>query len=224
MTHFSANTYHFLHQLELHNDRAWFEAHKQDYENDVRKPALDLIEAMQHRLPVFAPHFRAEPKKVGGSLIRIYRDTRFSKNKVPYKTNIGIQFRHEAGKDIHAPGFYVHIATDGCFIGLGCWSPDPVVLGKIRTRIFDKTALWNRTKSETPTDFDWMGEKLRNAPRGFPSDHEAVEDLKRKSFVIRCPLTIAQTMREDFVDQIEGHFKAGVPFMRFLCTAIDIPY
>ena len=90
---------------------------------------------MEPALKKFAPSFRAEPRKVGGSLMRVFRDTRFSRDKTPYKTNIGIQFRHALGKDVHAPGFYVHIATDECFFGAGCWHPEADALGKIRDTI-----------------------------------------------------------------------------------------
>ena len=118
---FSKATLEFLDELDANNNRTWFEANKQRYESLVRGPALDFIEAMGPVLKTFAPHFRVDPRKTGGSLMRVYRDTRFSHDKTPYKTNIGIQFRHALGKDVHAPGFYVHIAADECFFAAGCW-------------------------------------------------------------------------------------------------------
>ena len=100
---FSIATFDFLDDLAANNERPWFEANKDRYEALVRGPALDLIAAMAPELARFAPHFRVEPRKVGGSLMRVFRDTRFSRDKTPYKTNIGIQFRHELAKDVHAP-------------------------------------------------------------------------------------------------------------------------
>ena len=103
--YFTSATFRFLEQLAEHNDKAWFEAHKAEYEDCVRTPALDYIRAMAPLLRDFAPEFRADARKLGGSLMRVQRNLRFSRDKTPYKTNIGIQFRHEVGKDIHAPGY-----------------------------------------------------------------------------------------------------------------------
>src|SRR3990167_4561282 len=114
----------FLGELAANNDKIWFEANKPRYESLVREPALAFIAAMAPHLAQFAPQFRADPRKMGGSLMRVFRDTRFSRDKTPYKTNIGIQFRHTLGKDVHAPGFYVHVALDECFFGAGCWHPE----------------------------------------------------------------------------------------------------
>ena len=114
----------FLDDLAANNNRIWFEENRSQYEALVRAPALAFISEMSPVLKTFAPHFRADPRKTGGSLMRVFRDTRFSRDKTPYKTNIGIQFRHAVGKDVHAPGFYVHIASDECFLAVGCWHPD----------------------------------------------------------------------------------------------------
>src|SRR5436190_4266885 len=94
----------FLEDLRFHNERDWFEAHKDNYERDVRGPALAFIDAMAPRLAMISPELVAAAQKVGGSLMRIHRDIRFARDKTPYKTNLGIQFRHAAGKDVHAPG------------------------------------------------------------------------------------------------------------------------
>ena len=108
----------FLRDLKANNNRDWFNAHKPDYEQLVREPALGFISAMGPPLAKFAPMFVAVPRKSGGSLMRVYRDTRFSRDKTPYKTNVGIQFRHEYGKDVHAPGYYFHIDPDQVFPAL----------------------------------------------------------------------------------------------------------
>ncbi len=122
-TGFEPRTIRFLEQLRDNNDREWFKANKQRYEEDVLDVALRFIISMQEPLRDIAPRFTAVPTRVGGSLMRVYRDTRFSKNKLPYKTNIGIQFRHEQAKDVHSPGYYVHIEPDEVFIGVGMWRP-----------------------------------------------------------------------------------------------------
>jgi len=142
MNGFSAQTFSFLEELAANNTRDWFADHKQDYEDKVREPALAFINAVGERLPALAPHFTADSRKMGGSLMRVYRDTRFGKDKTPYKTNVGIQFRHEVGKDVHAPGFYVHISAASCFVGVGTWHPPADALLNIRQLIADKPELW----------------------------------------------------------------------------------
>jgi len=130
--YFSKATFSFLGELSRNNNREWFHDNKQRYEEAVRGPALAFIEDIAPELQLIAPRFLAVPKKVGGSLMRVHRDIRFGKDKTPYKTNIGIQFRHEAGKDVHAPGYYLHIAPQECFFGAGIWRPDSTALGQIR--------------------------------------------------------------------------------------------
>jgi uncharacterized protein (TIGR02453 family) len=101
---FSPELFSFLAELRANNNRDWFAANKDRYEEDLLEPALAFIAAFAPRLEKISPHFRAEARPSGGSLFRIYRDTRFSKDKSPYKTNVGIHFRHEQAKDAYAPG------------------------------------------------------------------------------------------------------------------------
>ena len=116
---FPPQTLKFLKELERNNNREWFQANKSRYEDVVLEPALDFITTMGPKLHAISDHFVAIPKRMGGSLMRVYRDTRFGKDKTPYKTNIGIQFRHELGRDVHAPGYYLHIDNTGCFLAAG---------------------------------------------------------------------------------------------------------
>ena len=132
----------FLRELEGNNDREWFAENKPRYERDVLEPCLDFIAAISAPLEDIAPRFRAIPKRSGGSLMRIYRDTRFARDKRPYKTNVGIQFRHELGKDVHAPGYYFHIDPREVFLGVGTWKPASPALAAIRGRIADKPDEW----------------------------------------------------------------------------------
>ena len=118
---FNEQTIAFLNELKANNNRDWFKENKSRYEELVLDVALRFIQSMQDPLHKIAPHFVAMPTRVGGSLMRVYRDTRFSKNKTPYKTNIGMQFRHEQAKDVHSPGYYVHIEPDNVFLGAGMW-------------------------------------------------------------------------------------------------------
>ena len=127
---FQPSLFEFLEQLADNNNRPWFLENKPRYERDVLEPALAFIRAFEPRLKKISPYFVASDRRVGGSLMRVYRDTRFHKDGEPYKTNVGIQFRHEQGRDIHAPGFYVHIAPGECFLAVGLWRPEPEALGQ----------------------------------------------------------------------------------------------
>ena len=223
---FTQATFNFLDELAANNNKAWFEANKPRYEALVREPAFDFIEAMEVPLKTFAPNFRAEPKKVGGSLMRVFRDTRFSRDKTPYKTNIGIQFRHALGKDVHAPGFYVHIATDECFFGVGCWHPESDALGKIRDLIAQKPEKWFAARDDKRFAAQWKlwGESLTLPPRGYAADHPAMSDIKRKDFVAIAPLSVKEVAGTGLVKLAEKRFAETAQFMSFLCTALDVQY
>ncbi len=223
---FSKATLDFLDELAANNNKAWFEANKSRYEALVREPALDFIEEMGPVLKTFAPSFRAEPRKVGGSLMRVFRDTRFSRNKTPYKTNIGIQFRHALGKDIHAPGFYVHIATDECFFAAGCWHPEPDVLAKIRDFIAQNPEKWFAARNEKKFAVQWdlWSENLVRPPRGYAADHPAIEDIKRKDFLAVADLSFSEVNGSGLVKLAGKRFAETTPFMKFLCEALEVPY
>ncbi len=223
---FTKATIEFLDELSANNKRAWFEENKARYESLVREPAMAFIEAMAPRLKAFAPHFRADPRKMGGSLMRVYRDTRFARDKTPFKTNIGIQFRHELAKDVHAPGFYVHIAVDECFLAVGCWHPDSDALGRIRARIAGKPEAWFAARDHRKFAAQWTpsGDSLTRPPRGYAADHPAIEDLSRKDFVAIASLTRADVTGPRLTVLAAERFAASAPFMKFLCAALEVPY
>ncbi len=216
----------FLGDLRSNNNRDWFNEHKTLYENQVREPALDFISAMGPPLARFAPMFVAVPKKSGGSLMRVYRDTRFSRDKTPYKTNVGIQFRHEYGKDVHAPGYYFHIDPDQVFLGAGIWRPAPEALRAIREAIVESPQAWQKVlRSRTlKSRFALGGESLTRPPRGFQADSPHIDDIKRKDFIAVCELEHDILFEKDLVKQVAAHFKAATPLMKFLCDAVGVPY
>jgi uncharacterized protein (TIGR02453 family) len=223
---FRPETIKFLRELEKNNNRDWFNENKPRYEKDVLDVALNFIQSMHDPLQKIAPHFTAIPKRMGGSLMRVYRDTRFSKNKAPYKTNIGIQFRHEQAKDVHAPGFYVHIDPDGVFLGVGLWHPEPVALAAIRDRISSKQAEWLRARDDKAfkRHFTLGGESLTRPPRGFDNDHPLLEDIKRKDFIAVKNMKLGEATEPRFQQKVETAFKTATPLMQFLCKAVEVPY
>jgi uncharacterized protein (TIGR02453 family) len=223
---FEKQTIAFLKELSANNNRDWFKENKARYEVQVLDVALRFIESMQDPLAGFAPHFTAIPQRMGGSLMRVYRDTRFSKNKLPYKTNIGIQFRHEQARDVHSPGYYVHIDPDQVFLGVGMWRPDSDSLHAIRQRIVAKATEWKSARDDTKfrRHFDLGGESLMRPPRGFDKEHEFIDDIKRKSFLAVRNLDVADCLSQQFQRKVETSFIAAAPFMRFLCKAVGVPF
>jgi uncharacterized protein (TIGR02453 family) len=221
---FTQATFSFLDELSKHNNRLWFEDNKSQYDTVIRQPAFKFITAMEPHLAKIAPNFRAEAKNVDGSLMRVYRDTRFSRNKSPYKTNIGIQFRHSLGKDVHAPGWYLHIATDECFLGVGCWHPEADALAQIRARISEFPEEWLSAKSQHKfaLNFTLEGDTLSRPPKGYPATHPAIEDLKRKDFIGLSVLTKEQVCSNNLVKIAHARFSEAVPLMQFLCNAMNV--
>ena len=223
---FEPKIFQFLEELADNNERPWFQENKWRYERELLEPCLAFIRAFGRRLKKISKFFVASDRRVGGSLMRIYRDTRFSKDKRPYKTNVGIQFRHEFGRDIHAPGFYVHIAPDECFLAVGVWRPDRASLGQIRQVIVDEGDRWRRASSDRRFReyFELEGDSLKGAPRGFPADHPLIEDLKRTDFIGLCELGKQHVLDGGFLDNVATSFAVSRPFMRFLCEALKVPF
>ncbi|MFQ5557205.1 MAG: DUF2461 domain-containing protein, partial [Acidimicrobiales bacterium] len=171
-------------------------------------------------------HFVADARTVGGSLFRIQRDTRFSKDKTPYKSNTGMQFRHERGKDAHAPGFYIHIEPGGSFMGMGMWRPETRVAYRIREHIDEHQSAWKRASrgKRFVEVFDMVGDSLVRPPKGFDPGHPLIEDLKRKDFIASAPLGRGQITSADLLDLFIDHCRRAAPYMRFLCEAVGVPF
>ena len=216
----------FLEDLRSNNERGWFTANRERYEETVREPARAFIRAMAPALAAISPHFRADDRKTGGSLMRIHRDTRFSRDKTPYKTNVGIQFRHALGRDVHAPGYYVHLEPGSAFLGAGVWRPDSSALFMIRARIDEEPDTWREVRDDEAlrAAFRLGGESLKRAPRGFAKDHPFAEDLKRKDFIAIHELPLGDALGPAFPDLAAARMRDSGGFMRFLCESLDIPF
>jgi len=223
---FEPTIFEFLEELADNNNRPWFQENKRRYEREVLGPCLAFIRAFAPKLRKISPYFVASDRRVGGSLMRVYRDTRFSRDKTPYKTNAGIQFRHELGRDVHAPGFYVHVEPGECFLAVGVWRPDRGSLGRIRQAIVDEPDRWRRAVRDAKfrRSFELAGDSLKRPPRGFPPDHPLVEDLKRTDFVALSGLSEQDVLGERFAERVATTFAAGRPVMRFLCKALKVPF
>ena len=225
-SYFTPGTFKFLRELAAHNERDWFQANKDRYLRQVQEPALAFIADFAPRLARISKRFVADPRPQGGSLFRIYRDTRFSKDKAPYKTHLAMRFGHEAGSDVHAPGFYLHVEPANSYAGVGLWRPEAEAARRIREAIVADPARWKRAahgKAFTGT-FTKDGESLARPPQGFPADHPLLEDLKRKDFIGGTRLTEKIVRSEDLVTHFAGLCQTASPFVKFLTEAVGLPY
>jgi uncharacterized protein (TIGR02453 family) len=226
-TYFSDKAFRFLRALARHNERSWFHAHKQDYDAHVRDPLQRLVTDLQPDLAEVSPHFRADPRTVGGSLYRIQRDTRFANDKRPYKTWQGARLFHARRKELASPLFYLHIEPDNCFVAAGLWRPESPTLRQLRQFIVDNPAGW-KAAAHAPAfrrryamDDEDM---LVRPPRGFPADFPFLDDLRRRSFVAWRALDDDAVTGPRLRQVLAKDLHALAPFMDYLCAALDLEF
>ncbi len=220
--HFGPAFFRFLEELKANNDREWFTANKHRYEADVKEPMLRFIGRFGTPLRGISPRFTADPRPVGGSMFRIHRDTRFSNEKSPYKTAAAAHFPHqEARKDVHAPGFYLHLEPGNCLGGGGLWRPDGSALQKVRDRIVTRSGEWNAIRE---TKMAITGDALKRPPAGYDPSHPFVDDLKRKDFYTMTTFSESDVCAPDFMDRYTEACRAAAPLVRFLTTAVGLPW
>jgi uncharacterized protein (TIGR02453 family) len=217
---FQPELFRFLRLLKRHNDRDWFAKNKEKYQQLAVEPAMLFISGFAPHLARLSPHFVADARPTRGSLFRIYRDTRFSLDKIPYKTHIGIHFSHENGKDVHAPLFYLHLEPDGCFAAAGVWHPDSRALTKIRTAIVGQPEQWKKVTR----NLELEGGTLTRPPKGFCSTHECIEDLKRKDFVSSVAMTEEQVCSPTFVKEFAAACLKMKPLVEFTAKALGLKF
>jgi uncharacterized protein (TIGR02453 family) len=227
---FSAATLGYLRNLKRHNERPWFEAHRAEYEGDVKAPMRELIEEMDVRLARLAPEIIGDPKR---SMFRIYRDIRFSADKSPYKTHASCWFYHRDGTRAvgreaagGGAGFYFQIAPGDSFTGGGMWMPPREALINLRDAIaedpkgFAKLATDKRLlRRFGGLDEDAM---LRRVPRGFAPDHPGARWLKFQSFVTGRALSDAQAVSARLPALLEADFKVMVPLVRWINQVLGL--
>ena len=219
--YFDKELFEFLAELKENNNRDWFQANKSRYESHVKTPMLTFIADFGPHLQKVHPRFVADPKPVGGSMFRIYRDVRFSEDKSPYKTAASAHFKHhKAGKDVHVPGFYLHLEPGESFTASGIWHPDPQTLLAIRTAIVTRPEHWKKIRKKVPIE----GDKLTRPPKGFPCDHPYIEDLKHKDFVTSSRLTEESICSTDFMGELTSTYKKMLPLMEFLSRSLGLPW
>ena len=216
ITSFSPKALAFLRALKRNNDREWFRARKDQYEVLLRQPMVALIEQLAVDLKAFAPDLVANPRM---SLYRIYRDTRFSENKAPLKTNVAAVFPHRAFGKHQGAGLYFEIAPGWVWIGGGMYSPETARLQQVRERICAHFRQF-RAVVESPgfrrTVGALEGERLQRVPRGFPRDHEAAEYLKHRQFLAGCEFPASLAISPRFYRTVVDRFRTIAPLVNFL--------
>jgi len=224
--YFSPNTFRFLRELKANNRREWFLDNKQRYESEVRDPMLEFIAAFAPRLKAISRKYVADPRPNGGSMFRIYRDTRFSADKSPYKTHLAAHFTHAMGRDVHSPGFYLHLAPGDVFVAGGIWRPDADTALKIRNAIATQPKKWKAAigspKLKAKCSLD--GEVLKRPPAGFAADHPMIEELKRKDFIASASFDEADACSPRFIDRFSDICEITAPLTRFLTIALELPW
>jgi uncharacterized protein (TIGR02453 family) len=218
--YFTPELFRFLTRLKRNNNRDWFQARKDEYEMTVRDPALRFITNFAMPLYEITPYLVADPRSSRGSLFRIYRDTRFSSDKKPYKTHLAMRFSHR-GKDVHSPGFYLHIEPGGSFAASGLWHPEAPTLLKVRTAIVERADEWRPIRKML--NWDDAG-RLSRAPRGFPCDHEFVEDLKLRDLGTAIEFSDEQVCSPRFMATFGAACRKMSPIPKFLSGALGLPF
>src|SRR5881296_1280917 len=220
-SYFSPEFFKFLRGLARSNNRVWFQKNKQRYEKYVLAPSLRFIKDAGAELRAVSPYLVADPKPFGGSLFRIYRDVRFSKDKSPYKTNVAMEFWHKKTGKKGYSGLYLHLAPGESFAGAGCWHPDAETLGRVRKAIVSKPEEWRKVK-EGGLKID--GDSLKRPPVGFDPNHEFVKDLMRKDFTAGMSFRDSQVTSPEFIDEFVQQAKKLDPLNRFLAQALGLPW
>jgi len=218
--YFTPDLFRFLTRLKRNNNRDWFQAHKEEWEACVREPVLRFITDLAAPLYEITPHLVADPRPSRGSMFRIYRDTRFSNDKRPYKTHVAMRFSHR-GKDVHSPGFYLHLEPGGCYAASGLWHPEPATLLKARTAIVSRPTEWRRIRKL----LNWGdANKLSRSPRGFPADHEFLEDLKLRDLGTSVDFTDKQICGPGFMPIFLKACRTMSPIAEFLSGAVGLKF
>jgi uncharacterized protein (TIGR02453 family) len=218
--HFSPRLFTFFRSLKRHNDREWFNDNRQRYVDDVETPMLAFISDFGPHLRRISSAYVASPRRAGGSAFRIYRDTRFSADKSPFKTWAAARFAHEARKQVESvPAFYFHIGPGECYGGGGVYHIDMAALTRIRHAIVEHPRQWAGVRR---TGMEIEGDSLTRAPAGFDPNHPYIGDLKRKNLYTLTEFSETDAVADDFLDRYVAACERAAPLLEFLTKALEL--
>jgi uncharacterized protein (TIGR02453 family) len=216
--YFGPGLFQFLTELKDNNDREWFQANKARYEEQARDPFLRLIADLRPGFEKINPKIVVDPSPTRGSMMRIYRDIRFSADKSPYKLNLAAHFRHARAKEDAVPGYYIHLEPQSSMMGAGIWHPEPRAVQKIRNAIAANPKRWRAVRAK----HEMFGESLKRAPAGYALDHPLIEDLKRKDFAVSLKLDDSEVCGTKLLRIVLDRFSTAAPFVEFLTEAVGL--
>lgn len=221
VAHFSPEFFAFFRDLKRHNDREWFGDNKARYLEHVEGPMLQFIADFAPRLHTISRAFVADKRRMGGSMFRIYRDTRFAADKSPYKTWTAARFAHEARRKVEGvPAFFTHLGPGDNFGGGGVYHLNMPQLTKIRHAIVESPRDWAKVRARVEV----RGDQLKRAPAGFSAAHEHIEDLKRQNLFAMTPFTDAEVVAPGFIDAFTDACERTAPLVEFQTKAMGLKW
>lgn len=223
-TGFSNDTIRFLAELTLNNDKGWFDQNRARYEAVWLEPAKLFVEALGKRLKKLSPGVAFEPK-INGSLLRINRDTRFTKNKEPYKTHLDLWFWEGAEKSWQSSGFYFRLTASALLLGTGVLRFEPPLLARYRKAVPANSTGEQLVKAVTAIakkKIEIGGDNYTRVPKGFPSDHPRARWLKQGGLYAGFESKVPRDLKSSrFVDYCVDRYRATLPIHRWLVKLSD---
>ncbi|MGA2808289.1 MAG: DUF2461 domain-containing protein [Terracidiphilus sp.] len=210
----------FLRGLARNNDREWFTPRKAVFEAELKEPMLAIIRKVTDAMTTFAPSFVRPAEK---SLFRIYRDTRFSNNKLPYKTHVAAWWSHQGLEKTSGAGYYFHISAKEVVIAAGAYMPEKDQLAAIRHWLLENHAAFRKvlqTAAIRRTFREFEGNSLTRPPKGFPCEHPALDLIRCRQWGLSTTLPSAEALETDFAGTLIRHFKLAAPVVDALNTPI----
>jgi uncharacterized protein (TIGR02453 family) len=223
---FSRDLLTFLAELKAHNNKAWFDQNRERYERVYRDAFSLFVAGFGARLERISPYLVADPRPSGGSVMRIFRDTRFSPDKSPYRTYTVVHFGHRDAGEGMAPGLFLYVAPDEISGGGGIWHPETRTANQIRSAIAKDPKAWANASASPSFQkrFELTGESLKRPPPGFAKDHPAVAELMRKDFVASTKISRSEFTSPAFPQTYETIGRQVSPMLEFLCDAIGLKF
>lgn len=217
----------FLADLADHNDKRWYDANRERCDRELVEPCRALVRRITAEIGGVFPEITGSDARSGGSLTRLHRDVRFSKDKRPFNAHVGMHFWHRSGKKMEVPGFFLRVAPDEVLLGTGLHGPEPGPLEKIRRDLDRDRRGWEKASRDPAFVRLWgglEGESLKRVPAPWPADHPFAEDLRRKDFTAFVRWKGAEAAKPSFAAKAVEHWRASGPLMGFLCRATGLPF